>query len=114
MSKVRIHIHSFEGRNSMIIWLGGRPVLVVRDGDRFYGMDAVCAHMGCALLSEARGTIAICPAHGAKYDVRTGQMVEPPQIKPEVPCEQEEIRVPLRTYRVTVGPDGLLDVEPAR
>jgi len=98
----------------MIIWLGGRPVLVVRDGDRFYGMDAVCAHMGCALLSEARGTIAICPAHGAKYDVRTGQMVEPPQIKPEVPCEQEEVRVPLRTYRVTVGPDGLLDVEPAR
>jgi hypothetical protein len=41
-------------------------------------------------------------------------MVEPPQIKPEVPCEQEEVRVPLRTYRVTVGPDGLLDVEPAR
>jgi nitrite reductase/ring-hydroxylating ferredoxin subunit len=110
MPKVRIHVHSFEGRNSMVIWLGGRPVLVAKDGGRFYGMDAVCAHMGCALLSEARGATAICPAHGAKYDMRTGQIVEPPQIKPEVPCEQEEIRVPLRTYGVTVGPDGLLNV----
>jgi len=113
MPKVRIHVHAFEGRNSMVIWLGGRPVLVAKDGDRFYGMDAVCAHMGCALLSEARGTTAICPAHGAKYDMRTGQIVEPPQIKSEVPCEQEEIRVPLRTYGVTVGPDGLLNVSPS-
>ncbi|MGC8556225.1 MAG: Rieske (2Fe-2S) protein [Conexivisphaera sp.] len=111
--KVRIHVHSFEDRNSMIIWLGGRPVLIAKYGDKFYGMDAVCAHMGCALLSEAEGPIAICPAHGARYDMRTGEMVEPPHVKPEVPCEQEQVRVPLRTYRVSVGPDGLLDVAPS-
>ncbi len=108
--KVRVHVHAFEERNSLLIWLKGRPVLVVKDGDKLYGMDAVCAHMGCAILSEVNGTTAMCPAHGAKYDVTNGKMIEKPNVKPEIPCEQEQIKLPLKTYKVTVGEDGLLDV----
>ncbi len=108
--KVRIHVHAFEKRNSLLVWLKGRPILVVKDGDKFYAMDAVCAHMGCAILSEVNGRIAICPAHGAKYDVTNGNMIEKPTVKPEIPCEQEEIKLPLKVYSVTVGTDGLLDI----
>lgn len=109
--KVRIHVHTFEGRNSILIWLKGRPVLIVKHGDRFYGMDAVCAHMGCALLTEVNGTTVTCPAHGARYDVRTGELIEKAHIRPEVMCEQENVTLPLKTYRVSVGEDGLLEVE---
>ena len=108
--KVRVHVHAFEERNSLLIWLNGRPVLVVKDGNKFYGMDAVCAHMGCAILSEVHGTTAICPAHGAKYDITTGEMIEKPNVRPEIPCEQEQIKLPLKTYKVKVGEDGLLDI----
>ncbi len=109
--KVKVHVHAFEERNSLIVWLNGRPVLVAKEGDKFYGMDAVCAHMGCAILSEVNGTTEVCPAHGAKYDITNGKMIEKPMIKPEIQCEQEEIRLPLKTHSVKVGPDGLLDIE---
>jgi Ferredoxin subunits of nitrite reductase and ring-hydroxylating dioxygenases len=109
--KIRVHVHAFEERKSMLVWLKGRPILIVKDKDKFYGMDAVCAHMGCAILSEVDGTTAICPAHGAKYNVITGEMIEKPLVKPEIQCEQEEIKIPLKTYAVNVGPDGLLEIK---
>jgi len=104
-------VHAFEERNSLIVWLKGRPVLVVKAGDKFYGMDAVCAHMGCAILSEVNGTTVSCPAHGAKYNVVSGSMIEKPQIKPGIQCEQEDIKLPLKTYSVSVGQDGLLEIK---
>ena len=85
-------------------------MLVAKCDGKLYAMDAVCAHMGCALLTEASGPIAVCPAHEARYDVRTGELVEPAKIKPEIPCEAEELRLPLRTYRVAEK-DGLIEVE---
>lgn len=102
----------FEANKSILVWLDRRPVLVVKDGKNLYGMDAVCAHVGCALLSLVEGKTAVCPAHGAKYDVETGALAEPPRVKPELPCEQEELRIPLKTYAVTVDAEGLLDLKP--
>lgn len=108
--RVAISTRIFERRSSVLTWVGGRPVLVARVDGKLYGMDAVCAHMGCALLSEVKDHSTVCPAHEARYDVRSGQLLEPPKIKPEVPCEAEELRIPLRTYRVTER-DGLLEVD---
>jgi len=86
-------------------------VLVVKDGESLYGMEAICAHMGCAILSEVKGRVAICPAHGAKYDIVTGNMIEKPIVRPEEPCELENISLPLRIYRVSVDKDGFLNIE---
>ena len=85
-------------------------MLIARVDGKLYAMDAVCAHMGCALLTEAKDHTSVCPAHEARYDVRTGALVEPARIKPEIPCEMEELRIPLRTYPV-VERDGLLEVD---
>lgn len=110
LRRVSISTRLFDHRSSVLTWVGGRPVLVARVDGRLYAMDAICAHMGCALLSQAEGPIAVCPAHEARYDVRTGLLIEPPKIKPEIPCEEEELRIPLRTYRV-VEREGIFEVD---
>lgn len=108
--RVAISMRLFEHRSSVLTWVGGRPVLIARVDGKLYAMDAVCAHMGCALLTEAKDHTSVCPAHEARYDVRTGALVEPARIKPEIPCEMEELRIPLRTYPVAER-DGLLEVD---
>ncbi len=109
--RVNILVKVFEKRNSIIVWANNKPILIVKYGDKLYGMDAICAHMGCALLTDVEGYLAVCPAHGAKYDVRTGQMVEKPQVRPDAPCEYSNVKAPLPTYKVRVTPEVLLEID---
>ncbi len=108
--KISISTRIFGRRPSILAWVNRRPVLVAKVGDLFYAMDAVCAHMGCAVLTEANGVQVTCPAHEAVWDIRTGALVAEPKIKPEMPCEQETLPVPLRTYQVRER-DGFLEVD---
>lgn len=108
--KVSISTRVFSRRASILTWINRRPVLLAKVGDAYYAMDAVCAHLGCALLTETRGAQAICPAHEAVWDLRTGTLVAEPKIKPEMPCEEEGLKAPLRTYPVQER-DGFLEVD---
>lgn len=107
---IGISTRLFEHRSSVLTWIGGRPVLIARIEGKLHAMDAVCAHMGCALLSEVQGHVAVCPAHEARYDLRTGALLEPARIRPENPCEQEALKIPLRTYRVAER-EGRLEID---
>ncbi|MFB6470362.1 MAG: Rieske (2Fe-2S) protein [Vulcanisaeta sp. AZ3] len=109
--RINILVKVFERRNSIIAWVGGKPILIVKEDNNYYGMLAICAHMGCALLTDVNGHIATCPAHLARYDVRTGEMIEKPQVRPEAPCEYEKLSIPLPTYKVRVTQDGFLEVD---
>ncbi len=108
--RVSVSTRIFSRRSSFLTWISGRPVLVAKAGDSLYAMDAVCAHMGCALLTEVSGTQVACPAHEAVWDIRTGALVAEPKIKPEMPCEEEALRAPLRTYRVREH-DGFVELD---
>lgn len=108
--RVSISTRVFSRRSSILTWVNHRPVLVAKVGDALYAMDAVCAHLGCAVLTEASGVAVTCPAHEAVWDVRTGALVAEPKIKPEMPCEQETLGVPLRTYPVR-DHDGFLEID---
>ena len=45
-----------------------------------YAMDDACRHAGASLGGgELRGPIVRCPAHGWRYDVRTGQALNEPE-----------------------------------
>ncbi len=96
--RVSISTRIFARRSSVLTWINRRPVLVAKVGDAVYAMDAVCAHLGCALLTDVNGAQATCPAHEAVWDVRTGALVAEPKIKPELPCEEEALKAPRRTY----------------
>lgn len=100
----------FERRNAVNAWFAGRPVLLAQVDGQIFAMDAVCSHVGCALLTEVEGGVAVCPLHGARFDVRTGAMVAEPRVRPEAPCAQEENHAPLRTYPVRVH-EGFLEID---
>ncbi len=108
--RVSISTRVFTRRSSIVTWVNRRPVLVAKVGDSLYAMDAVCAHLGCALLAEANGAQVTCPAHEAVWDIRTGALLAEPKIKPEMPCEQEALKAPLRIYPVREH-EGFLEVD---
>src|SRR2546425_614095 len=46
---------------------------------KFFALDNTCAHRGGPLAEgEISGHEVTCPWHGARFDVRTGQVVGPP------------------------------------
>jgi nitrite reductase/ring-hydroxylating ferredoxin subunit len=108
--RVSLSTRIFSKRNSVLTWIGRRPILIVKVGDELYAMDAVCAHVGCALLTEVQDYAVTCPAHEAVYDIRTGQLLAEAKVKPELPCEEEALHVPLRTHRAREK-EGFIEID---
>jgi 3-phenylpropionate/trans-cinnamate dioxygenase ferredoxin subunit len=67
------------------------------DGANFYAIDNLCTHDNGPL---GEGTLAgetvECPRHGARFDVKTGQVKALPAVRP------------VRTYPVTVEGDAVM------
>ena len=78
------------------------PVAVVRDADGgWHAISDVCSHGAVSLADgEVEGCLVECWLHGSQFDVRTGQPVQLPAVRP----------VPV--YPVTVdGERVLVDVD---
>ena len=60
----------------------GLPIAVCNLGGRFYAIDDRCTHDD-GPLGEGRldGPAIECPRHGARFDVRTGELVVSKEIK---------------------------------
>jgi len=58
----------------------GTRVCLVRDGDRVYAVTDRCPHREFALSGgDMVGPFILeCPWHGARFDVRTGRMIQGP------------------------------------
>src|SRR5438874_8502593 len=51
---------------------------------KIYAIDAVCSHEGGPLEDGILDGYEIeCPWHGSKFDVRTGEVTNPPASEPE-------------------------------
>ena len=63
--------------------LNGRPVAVCNvDGD-LYAVDDVCTHdEGSLDQGELEGFEIECPRHGARFDVRSGEVTALPAVLP--------------------------------
>jgi 3-phenylpropionate/trans-cinnamate dioxygenase ferredoxin subunit len=58
-------------------------IAVVRSGDTFFAIEDVCTHDGAALTGgEIEGDEIICPRHGARFCLRTGEALSPPAYEP--------------------------------
>jgi 3-phenylpropionate/trans-cinnamate dioxygenase ferredoxin subunit len=83
-----------------VVEVDGMPVMLVNLDGQIYAMDDLCTHDGGPLaegkLDTATGQI-ICPRHGARFDVRTGDALTLPAFEPvntyEVKIEGEDILV---------------------
>ena len=67
----------------------GTRIAVFNLGGRFYAMEDTCTHDGWALLGSGlapetliEGDQIICPRHGARFCIRTGEALTPPAFEP--------------------------------
>jgi 3-phenylpropionate/trans-cinnamate dioxygenase ferredoxin component len=71
-----------DGRTRSIP-VGKRVIAVARSGEAYYAIDDVCTHDGEPLTGgEIEGTEIICPRHGARFCLRTGEALTPPAYEP--------------------------------
>jgi ferredoxin-NADP reductase/nitrite reductase/ring-hydroxylating ferredoxin subunit len=78
--------------------LFGKPLVLSMVNGKVYALDAVCSHEGGPLEEGAlEGYEIECPWHGSKFDVRTGEVTNPPaeipQLSYEVKVENDKILV---------------------
>jgi 3-phenylpropionate/trans-cinnamate dioxygenase ferredoxin component len=59
----------------------GRFVLIFHLDGKFYALDDVCTHDGGSLCEGViEGFQVICPRHGARFDILTGQALTMPAV----------------------------------
>ena len=84
-----------------LIDVKGKQIALFNVNGEFFAIDNMCTHEEASLADgELSGHEVICPLHGAKFDVRTGEVLGPPAYD-DVAC-----------YKVRVmGTDIEIDVE---
>ncbi len=61
----------------------GVPVVVVRCGSDLYAVEDRCTHDGQSFAgAQVESCELICPRHGARFDLRTGEALTPPAYEP--------------------------------
>lgn len=83
------------------IFTSGKHIMVINADGRFFALDNVCTHAGCALATEGEvsGDVITCGCHGSKFNITSGAVVGPPA------------KVPLTAYNVKVeGNDVMIEV----
>jgi len=96
-----------EGRSVVV---GEREIAIFNLGDRFAAIDAACPHRGGPLCDgivtgapslacgPVKGHAVVCPLHGWKVDLNTGNVLKP------------EVSVKVDTYEVRVK-EGVIEVD---
>ncbi len=62
---------------------GRRMIAVVQSGAAYYAIEDICTHDGAELTGgTVEGDEIICPRHGARFCLRTGEALTPPAYEP--------------------------------
>ncbi len=93
-----IPLRSIRRRRIYTYELDGRPIVVFWAGDQIVVASEVCPHLG-GPLSQARleddGCVLRCPWHGYKFDTRSGEFLE----NPNLGYIQNRLATVYRTYQ---------------
>jgi 3-phenylpropionate/trans-cinnamate dioxygenase ferredoxin subunit len=74
---------SLADGNAISIAAGRRMIAVVHSGGAYYAIEDICTHDGAPLTGgEIEGDEIICPRHGARFCLRTGEALTPPAYEP--------------------------------
>ena len=84
-----------------VVEAAGSSIALFNLAGSFHAIDNTCPHMGGPLgEGELTGQAVTCPWHGAKFNVKTGEVLEPPA------------RKGVRSFPVTVqGNDVLVELD---
>lgn len=68
---------------AMRVMVGDHPVAVVRVDDEIFAIEDRCSHADVALSEgEVEGCTLECWLHGSAFDLRTGEPLTPPAVRP--------------------------------
>ena len=66
----------------MTVRAGSEEALLVRDGDKIYALASLCSHQEMELQGgHAEDGEWVCPHHGAKFALETGDALSMPAIE---------------------------------
>ena len=84
-------IEDFNQTNLIQIEVDEEPVALIKLKDDFYALHDICSHAE-AYLTEGNieEDIVLCPLHGAKFDIRTGENLSLPAV---TPVEKYKVKV---------------------
>ena len=74
---------SLKPGESRVVEVDGAMIAVFNLGGEFYAIEDVCTHDGGELACGAvDGEEIICPRHGARFNIKTGEVTAPPAYEP--------------------------------
>jgi nitrite reductase/ring-hydroxylating ferredoxin subunit/uncharacterized membrane protein len=79
--------------------VGDTPVLLVREGERFFAIHDRCSHRGCSLSEGSlEGEEVVCACHGSRFDRSDGALRGGPATAPQPAFETRVVddRVEIR------------------
>lgn len=66
-----------------VVEVDGTMVAVFNLAGKFYAIDDVCTHDGGTLSGgNVEGDEVVCPRHGARFRITTGEVTAPPAYEP--------------------------------
>ncbi|MCJ2177617.1 Rieske (2Fe-2S) protein [Novosphingobium album (ex Hu et al. 2023)] len=83
-----------------VVEINGVSVVVVNTKDRIFAVRNLCSHAHETLeCGRVRAGWISCPVHGARFDLETGNPMNPPAT---MPIETYEVRIEGDTIEVAV------------
>jgi 3-phenylpropionate/trans-cinnamate dioxygenase ferredoxin subunit len=85
-----------------VVEVEGALIAVFSLGGGYYAMEDVCTHDGGTLTGgDIEGEEIVCPRHGARFSIKTGEVLAPPAYEPvsTFPVRVHEGRVQVRDDR---------------
>jgi nitrite reductase/ring-hydroxylating ferredoxin subunit len=71
--------NEIEPGQARLVDIQGKSIALFNVEGQFFALDNTCTHRGGPLAEgEISGHEVTCPWHGARFDVRTGEVVGPP------------------------------------
>ncbi len=93
---------ALANNENIVIDVDGCDVAVFKIDDEFYAIADVCTHDGVEIASGTlEGGEIICPRHGARFCVKTGEVKSPPAYEniDTFPVQVENGRIQVRDAR---------------
>lgn len=94
-----LHADALEDDKPIAVQVGETPVLLVRDGGDVLALHDRCSHRGCSLATgEVQDGAIVCPCHGSRFDLRSGEVLRGPATAPQPVLETrtEDGRIQVR------------------
>ena len=72
-------VDEFPAGTSRVVDVDGTMVAVFNLDGEYYAIEDICTHDGGELASGDReGEEIVCPRHGARFNIKTGEVTAPP------------------------------------